>query len=280
MRLPQSSLQNAVVVAAHPDDEILWFSSVLDEAARIVICFSDSGHAPQIGAARKRSLEEHAYADKITNLDLEQVKSHNQSRWPEPEETEYGLRLAKSPGFDDAYAEQGERLAEVLKPIIKNASNLFTHNPWGEYGHEDHVQVCRIASKLATKNDTAIWYSGYASNKSIRLMQRYTSGFDNDYFTMPVDTTTAREIAETYFRNDAWTFIDDYVWFDSECFVRGPLTAQVGQSTGRILPVNFIRVPFDPFRKTRKPGFARRLLRRLSGGLRPKHKGKPHAGSD
>lgn len=276
MRLPESAQDNAVVVVAHPDDEILWFSSVLERAARIVVCFIDAEHSPEIGAARQRSLDEHAYTDKITNLDLEQVKSHNQSAWPEPEETDYGLRLVRNPDHDEPFIEQAQRVATALEPIIAAADNVYTHNPWGEYGHEDHVQVCRIVTDLAQKHGASTWYSSYVSNKSIALMRRYAGGFDHDYYTMPVDTVKAREIADTYFRNDAWTFIDDYRWFDSECFIKGPLVAK--PVPGSLFPVNFIRVPFDAHRKLRRPGFARRIVRRLRKAV-ARSEGDRHAPS-
>jgi LmbE family N-acetylglucosaminyl deacetylase len=261
MMLPESALENAIVVVAHPDDEILWFSSVLDRASAIVVCFTDAGHSPEIGAARQKSLDEHEYAGKITNLDLEQVKSHNQSAWPEPEETAYGLRLTRSPECDGPFVEQARRVESALDPIIEGAANVYTHNPWGEYGHEDHVQVCRIATALAQKYGANTWYSGYVSNKSVSLMGRYAGGYDHHYYSMPVDTERARSIADTYYRNDAWTFIDGYRWFDTECFINGPLSAK--PSPGWLVPVNFIRVPFDAHRKPNRPGLARRMIRRL-----------------
>ena len=277
MKLPESALSNAVVVVAHPDDEILWFSSVLDQASGIVVCFTDAEHSPEIGAARQKSLDEHHYADKINNLDLEQVKSHNQSAWPEPEETDYGLRLTRSPERDGPFIDQAARVSAALEPIIARADSVFTHNPWGEYGHEDHVQVCRIVTDLAGEHGADVWYSGYVSNKSVSLMRRYAGGFDHNYHSMSVDTERARAIADVYFRNEAWTFVDDYQWFDSECFIKGPLSAR--SSPGWLIPVNFIRVPFDAHRREKRPGLARRMIRRVRKSFGNGNAEKEHARS-
>lgn len=269
MNFPKDALKDSILVVAHPDDEVLWFSSVLDAVDKIIICFTDAEHWPELGEARKRSLAEHAYRDRIELLDICQVKSHNKSRWPEPVETDYGLLLDKFPGFDEPYQEQAQRLKEALEPWLRDAANVFTHNPWGEYGHEDHVQVSRLTTALAGQHDTAVWYSNYVSNKSVSLMRRYMHGFGQPYYTMPVDTNRAREIADTYYRNGAWTWLDDYVWFASEVFVAGPLESRPQPCTGALFPVNYLRVPFEASPDARKPKGVyrrtRRLLRNLAG---------------
>ena len=264
MELPKQALENSVLVVAHPDDEVLWFSSILDTVTSIVIVFVDTEQRPDRDDARRASLAEHEYRDKIVSLDLSQVKSHNVSDWPRPVETDYGLRLDRSPELDGPYAEQASRVAAALAPHVQGARNVFTHNPWGEYGHEDHVQLSKVATNLANESGASIWYSNYVSGKSSRLMRKYLHGFGNEYFTMTVDGPRARQIADTYMRNDAWTFEDDYVWFPSECFVQGPLESHAASCEGTLFPVNYIRVPFDPVSANAPaPGFFRRLRRKL-----------------
>jgi LmbE family N-acetylglucosaminyl deacetylase len=272
MNIPKDSLKDSILIVAHPDDEVLWFSSILDSIDKIVICFTDAEHWPDLGAARKRSLAEHMYRDRIEELGLCQVKAHNKSSWPEPTETDYGLLLDRSPRFNEPYRAQAIRLVELLEPYVREAGNVYTHNPWGEYGHEDHVQVSRLTTMLAQKHKTTTWHSNYVSNKSSALMRRYVRGFGQPYYTMPVDTTRAREIADTYYRNGAWTWFDDYVWFDSESFVAGPLEHHSDACAGALFPVNYLRLPFDANRQsTRTPniyGRIRRLVQTLAGRKR------------
>ena len=264
MELPKKALERSALVVAHPDDEVLWFGSILEQVDCIIICFVDADHWPELGRARRRSIEEHAYRDKIEVLGLPQVKSHNKSRWPEPVETPYGLRLDRYQGFDGPYEKQASRLEAALRPVINGFKNVYTHNPWGEYGHEDHVQLSRIATRIANENGTRIWYTNYVSNKSSALMRRYVQGFGQPYYTMPVNTLKARQIAETYFRNGAWTWMEDYVWFKSESFVEGPLLPQTQPCTGALFPVNYIRVPFEPTPAVAsKPSLVTRIRRRL-----------------
>lgn len=256
MELPKEAFDNSVLVVAHPDDEVLWFSSILDKVSQIVIVFVDPDH--------RVSLNEHAYRDKIVTLDIEQVRSHNLSDWPHPQETDYGLRLSRDADLDNAYQAQATRAETKLDAALKGFENIFTHNPWGEYGHEGHVQVSRLSTTLAQKRGAAVWYSNYVSGKSSRLMRTYVNGFRNDYFTHAVDVDRAREIAGTYTRSGTWSFDPDYAWFPSECFLRGPLEQSSEPTEGTLFPVNYIRVPFDPVIPVApSPGLMTRIRRKL-----------------
>lgn len=268
MELPQEALDNAVLVVAHPDDEVLWFSSVIDDVARIVIVFNTSAKDADLAESVKAALAEHPCRDKIVTLDLTQVESHNLGDWPYPELTDYGIRLTRAPEYDAAYAEQAARIGEALEPHLAGIDNVFTHNPWGEYGHEAHVQLSKVATRLGAKRGATVWYGNYASGKSSRLMRHYVQGFGNEHYTRQVDTARARELADTYLRNGAWTFDENHAWFPTECFVRGPLeTAEA--AVGTLFPVNYLRVPFDPVpATTAPPGILQRLRRKLGSVAR------------
>ena len=263
MQLPSHALDRSLLVVAHPDDEILWFSSIIDRFDEIVICYMDAGHSKELGAARRNSLRDHALRDRLTLLDLPQSKSHNISQWPDPEETEYGLKLAKDAELDRLHVDQGRRLHDAVKPFIANASNVFTHNPWGEYGHEDHVQVHRVVARLAGESATRLWYGNYVSNKSSGLMRRHMEGSRVPYYSMPVNREHASSIAAAYVKNGAWTWIDDYRWPARECFVQGH-NPQSHAGVSAPFPVNYIRLPFDPLMTNRRrPNAARRFWRSL-----------------
>ena len=264
MELPQEALENSALVVAHPDDEVLWFSSVLEDVKRIIIVFNASAQHPELAESVSAALAGHPCRDKIVTLDIAQADSHNRADWPHPEDTDYGLRLERAPELDAPYAEQAARVAKALDPHLAGMQNVFTHNPWGEYGHEAHVQLSKVTTRLAAKHGAAIWYGNYVSGKSSRLMRQYQHGFGNVYYTRDVDATRASEVADTYMRNGAWTFDADHTWFPTECFIRGPLETAAGTSAGVLFPVNYIRVPFDPVPATTvPPGIVQRLHRKL-----------------
>jgi LmbE family N-acetylglucosaminyl deacetylase len=273
MELPKEAFDNSALVVAHPDDEVLWFSSILAKVSRIVIVF--------VGPDHRAAIDGHRYRDKIITLDVEQVRSHNLSSWPYPEETEYGLRLSGDADLDDAYRAQAEIVTEKLEAVLEDCKNIFTHNPWGEYGHEAHVQLSKVTSAVAGKRGARVWYNNYVSGKSSRLMRNFMAGFRNDYFTQDVDVERARDIAGTYTQSGTWSFAADYAWFPAECFVCGPLESTSAPKEGTLFPVNYIRVPFDPVAPVAPPpGLLTRVRRKLKRMLSASQRVAAHVATD
>ena len=85
----------SLLVVAHPDDEILWFGSIVDEVEKIVICFLNDPSNPELAGARERVLTEHPLRDKITCLNADETGAFNHANWPRPETTRHGLRIVK-----------------------------------------------------------------------------------------------------------------------------------------------------------------------------------------
>ncbi len=240
MELPQEAYDNSVLIVAHPGDEVLWFSSILDAVTCIVIVFVGAAHHPGRGDAQRAAIAEHRYRNKIVSLEIERHCLQDTSDWP------------------------GAEVSAALAAHLSEVRNIFTHNPWGEHGHDDHVQLSKVATQTAADVGASIWYDNYVSGESSHLMRQYFGAFAADYCTMDVDAAQAREIAASYMKNGAWTFEDDYAWFPSECFVKGPLERHAEPAKGILFPVNYIRVPFDPVGAgTPSPGFIRRALRKL-----------------
>ena len=51
-----SKLKDSVIVVAHPDDEVLWFSSLLKVVSHVIVCYWDELSDPSFGEQRKKSL--------------------------------------------------------------------------------------------------------------------------------------------------------------------------------------------------------------------------------
>src|SRR5580765_529365 len=47
-------LRDAAVVVAHPDDEVLWFSSLVAKVGRIVTCYGPNPKVAERGEQRRR----------------------------------------------------------------------------------------------------------------------------------------------------------------------------------------------------------------------------------
>src|SRR6202030_399361 len=82
---------------------------------------------------------------KVGFLKLRQSDAFDAANWNKPKEADSGLQLQRRRRRTRSlYGRNAEKLLRILEVELKHESLVFTHNPWGEYGHEEHVQVFRI----------------------------------------------------------------------------------------------------------------------------------------
>ena len=234
--------ERSLLVVAHPDDEILWFGSIVEQVSKIVICFLNDPSNPDMAAAREAVLAAHPLRDRIVALGVDETCTFNQAKWPRPEISEYGLKISKSRQAAGAYEACYRQLAKKLQPLVEAASSVITHNPWGEYGHEEHVLVHRAVASLAAAAGKDTWYDNYASSWSEDLMRLYLDKSERQVVSRHVDTEAMERIADVYRAHGAWTWFDDYRWFGEEFFVRGPLQLVEKPGFGWLFPVNMLRL--------------------------------------
>jgi LmbE family N-acetylglucosaminyl deacetylase len=260
-------LDSSVIVAAHPDDEALWFSSIIERVDAIVICFLDVESRPEWSAGRRASLDEYPYAN-AGCLGVTESEVFNGADWDAPTATDYGLRIAdRGRGSVDRYRKNFSELKALLKDRLAGYANVYTHNPWGEYGHEEHVQVYRAVRDLRETLSFDLWYSSYFSNKSAGLMASCLARSPLTRQRRPTDAAAGTRLMELYRRHGCWTWYADYRWPESECFILDEKAARENKRFGSTLDLNFIKI----WAPGRKKG---RLGRRLRGAFRTL-KGRP-----
>lgn len=240
-------LERSVIIAAHPDDELLWFSSILRDVDQVILVFNAFWGDPGIGERRKAALAEHPHR-KISSLDIEEAGSYGCADWRRPRPNETGIAFAApwrlrgfkrrlrrgisaltardypppalSAGVD--YRRNYSLIRAALGSRLTPEMNVFTHNPWGEYGHEDHVQTFRAVESLRDEIGFTLWVSNYCTERTFPLAARYFDGTPTDYVRMETDKEYNETVAEVYRRHDCWTWADDWAWFDEECFMPSP----------------------------------------------------------
>ncbi|MGC2062331.1 MAG: PIG-L family deacetylase [Thermodesulfovibrionales bacterium] len=234
-------LEKSILVVAHPDDEVLWFSSILERVNEVAICFVKCASNPQRELGREKSLS--AYPIKrVSCLGLVEAEIFNKADWQNPVITNCGIEISFDTISGSRYRNNYYELRRQLENKLSDRLNVFTHNPWGEYGHEEHVQVYRIVKELQEKLKFNLWFSNYCSNRSSNLMMQYISGFSSEYMTLKTNKAIANRVMDIYKENNCWTWYDDWEWFNDESFMQD-IKSEVGEKTyGHIFPLNMIKM--------------------------------------
>ncbi|UVT19550.1 MAG: glycosyltransferase [Nitrospira sp.] len=237
-----SVLEDSIVVVAHPDDEVLWFSSILDKVNDVVVCFLEAKRYPWWSVGRRKSLEEYPIKH-ISCLNIDQSDVFESADWQNPVATEYGIEIVDQsiPGRDEQYKKNYEELRRQLEKRLSGYRNVYTHNPWGEYGHEEHVQVYRAVKSLQGELGFNLWYSNYVSNKSFKLMSSHLDRFHFEYVAFKTNKSLAHEIKHIYIKNKCWTWYGDWEWFKKELFIR-EVSHGKENNRGHAFPTNFIKM--------------------------------------
>jgi hypothetical protein len=237
--------EGAALVVAHPDDEILWFSSILRYVGRVVVCFSQIPSSDAQSRGRKEVVLQLPLQN-LRSLDLAESEVFNAADWPDPEPTEVGLavriREHSPPGFSrQRYVENFQRLRESLKIELAGCTSVFTHSPWGEYGHEEHVQVFRVVESLREEMGYRIYFPNYVSDRSLGLFRRYAPSLTSAALVGHTATELAAVFKALYIRHGCWTWYDDYQWPAEEAFFEWQGPGVVG-APGVLAPLNFVHV--------------------------------------
>jgi len=261
-------LNNSVIIAARPGDEALWFSSILQHVDEIVVVYRDFWADPAIGARREAALAEYPRGG-VSCLNISEAGAYGCADWSEPVLTDQGIalgfevnrravtRLAKksvdrvpvlnraaaaaksvSRGYKDNY----QAIYDALKGRLTADMNVFTHNPWGEYGHEEHIQIFRVLQRLRKEIGFRLWMSNYCTDRAMGLAMRYFEACPGGYVRQQTDKAFAKRIADVYKAHGCWTWANDWSWFDDECFMEAPLVDKGAVAHHHLFPLNFFTI--------------------------------------
>ncbi len=256
---------DSVLIVAHPDDECLWFSSLLADIGSVVICYTDHPHLADVGASRRKALAQ--LPEKFVSLDLPEVDTFASIDWDHPQPTEFGLQL-RHPHIEQRYQDNFRTLPAKLDKHLQGKKNVFTHNPWGEYGHADHVQLYCVLRQLQASYGYTLWHSNYVSNQTINRAMEYVDGFATDYWILPTDAVEAQRIAEIYREAGCWTWFDSHEWFSQEAFMPARDLPEPADEdvVGTLMPLNFMKLNFQA-PVVEAPPTLQQKLRRKVGNL-------------
>lgn len=193
-------LARAAIVVAHPDDEILWFSSLVAQVGRIIICYGAISPNSQNAANRRRALAAYPL-DTVTFLDLP---------------------IPHAGGTAAQEARDCALLVERLAPILAGAETVFTHNGWGEYGQADHQRVHSAIGELRNRVEFVQYVSCYVARHQLARVSvaLRESGGVSGILSLPVRRADRAAIFALYRSHSCWTWTRHWVWPRREHFLR------------------------------------------------------------
>jgi LmbE family N-acetylglucosaminyl deacetylase len=207
---------SSALVVAHPDDEALWFSSIVGKVSRVIIAYEECDDLPGLGQSRRAA--SNAYPiQSATFLRRAEPCSLSYVDWSKPRRTRYGMALNRSKA-EQRYRKAYRLLRRDLSTLLAGTSDVFTHNPWGEYGHPDHVQISRVVSDLSRKLGFRVHFSSYIAPRSMQLAARFIPALTNEG-TLKTSRAWAARIKTVYVDHGCWTWHRDYVPPQTEAFL-------------------------------------------------------------
>jgi LmbE family N-acetylglucosaminyl deacetylase len=261
-------IQNAVVVVAHPDDEILWFSSILHQCKSVLVCFGPSATSKASWDSGRAVVMETYPLTKVRFLKIRQADAFEAANWTKPKEARSGLQLRRRRRRTNSlYESNAEKLLRILEVELKHESLVFTHNPWGEYGHEEHVQVFRVLTVLKEKLGFDLFVTSYVGNRSLEMMSRCLHSLEGKPLMRETNRMLAQKLKTLYLENNCWTWEADYKWPEYEYFYRVDQPnggTELGASVSlplNYITQNFIRSPIRIMAGKALPTFVRAMIR-------------------
>ncbi len=189
-------LSKAALVVAHPDDEILWFSSIVTKVSRVIMCYGTISPNSMRAAQRRRVIRSYPL-NQVEFLDM-----------PIPANTGCG---------DETYC---HALVEHLTPALRGVTAVFTHNPWGEYGQRDHKRVHSAIASLGEQLKCAIYISCYTARHQLAEAIGVLGGRVDSMITLPVQDAEVDRVVALYKENSCWTWAPNWKWPAREHFLR------------------------------------------------------------
>ena len=240
---------NSILIVAHPDDEILWFSSILKSVDLVIIVFSKVTDNEVWTSGRRKSKQEYPLKN-VVWLEIDEAGSFQSANWLDPQESDYGLKLRSNRKVQTAYRNNFKKIKTILIPYLERVENVFTHNPWGEYGNEEHCQIYKIMSDYKKKYGYNIWFPNLVSNKNIEIFKAYASLVSPNYISLATNKLLANRIKEIYQKNYCWTWYDNWEWRSEDVFFS--LNNCCSKSNGYSIPLNMVQVKMPPAKKGNK----------------------------
>ena len=204
-----NSFENSILILSHPDDEVIFATSLLDKISTLIICFNDIPKNLKISIGRKRALNNYPIEDlKVFNLDSSQsFESFLPLNWLNIKDKKTGLKGGYQKRiYDNNYY----KILDKLSKLIPKKSQIITHNPWGEYGHSEHCQVFKACFQISLEKKSNLFVTGYISNLSKNYALRKLYLLFPEIYQFKTSQIYFSLLKKHYLKYGCWTWYHNY----------------------------------------------------------------------
>jgi LmbE family N-acetylglucosaminyl deacetylase len=201
----------SAVVVAHPDDEALWLSAVVASADRVVFGFGAVPDNPERTEARRQAVAALPLRG-IVDLEIPESGAGWKSHQTQPTLTPCGVAISDAT-VRERYEANYAKLLDGLRTSLTGCRDVYTHNPWGEYGHAEHIQIYRAVTALQDELGYTVWFSNYVGARNWTFVRGLAAHLDwTRRRVVRPDIVTARTLMHVYRHHGAWTWPRVHRW--------------------------------------------------------------------
>jgi hypothetical protein len=185
-----------LIIVAHPDDEVLWFGSILKNPnTGVIFCFQNK-YPTDVKENFKYTTNVFKIIKLYKNiLNLPVV-------WLQT------IKTTQPRFFGKVKPETKEHLRNnlICSILMIDPIKIYTHNPWGEYGHSEHILVHNIVHDIAKKlKKKIIFPSIRITSIEKRINLKKSSIKLTKYIKVPADIYFRNKVFNWYKKLDIWT---------------------------------------------------------------------------
>jgi len=265
-----SEFKDAILVVAHPDDECLFFSSIIDEVSKIIFCFSKIPDEKDISIGRKEALKKFPLKNiNIINLNVTQAKTKLPPlNWSNLRDSNFGVKGGLE---ESSYNNNFHIIRNKLNNLIPSKSTVVTHNPWGEYGNSEHIQIFKIVFNIAREKKINMFVSGYFSDLTKNYLKRKQHFLIPNHNFLLTNNNFYLQLKNHYIKYGCWTWFNSYKIPSYECIYNIDLSIDLNSNFKHNrainLPLNYLDLRsarnqyVRDFIRKLIPSFMRKLFR-------------------
>ncbi len=207
--------KKVLIVMAHPDDEIIFGWPILQNEnikKNILIVSSDANNPKRTWCKnRKDALYEIA---KYVGCEETECLDYNSEFYREQTRPIKTNKPEKDGKISGPWRKMCNHFLESIENMSRDCDAIFTHNPYGEYGHIDHILLFDLIVKNIKKpilftdiRQNSNW--SHVTNQSDRINKLYYQNIIMKNCT--IDSTLLSFCKVKYQNKNAWTWSDPVV---------------------------------------------------------------------